>query len=418
MNQTVKTFVIFDTETTGLPSPGNNPRITELSFIALLRDELLSKSRAPRVVNKLLLCFNPQKKIKTESSSLTGLYNDALEAYSPFKSHASLICSFLTTLPQPACLVAHNGNDFDFPLLISELNNAEQPVPPNILCADSLEGFRELDGLPKQPGFVKNKRKNQVFTVVIETHNWNANKETLDPNIFHSVSPSEPARFPEDVHQLWSKDAGTPQYSSSVSSSKGPNAKLKQEIVRDEAANKTKRKLFSNQTCVDEVKKSETISSHENCESLPLYPNNLNNVADIPSPNSPQTPDTFSPWSTNSEAEVIYAAEQAELNFIPEPGGTTKIQPPQETPSSISVCDTGSTTVGLGYSNINERRPKKGSYSLPKLYRCIFGQDPIDSHTAEDDCKTLLCVIQTKALSFCQWCDKNAEQLINLNPMY
>ncbi|CAL1541816.1 unnamed protein product, partial [Lymnaea stagnalis] len=332
MSQTVKTFVIFDTETTGLPSPGNNPRITELSFIALLRDELL-KSSTPRVVNKLLLCFNPQKNISYKSSSITGLYNDELEAYSPFKTYASLICSFLTTLPQPACLVAHNGNGFDFPLLISELNNANQPVPVNILCADSLEGFRELDGLPKQPDFVINNRKNRSFTALVETPKSEANKETLDPNICHSVSPSKQARLSEDVHLLWSIDAVTPQHSSTVSSPKGPNAKLKRgEIVRDEATNKARRNLFSNQTSVDKGIKSETLSSSGHSESLPLISNKLNNVADIPYPDSPETPDNFSPWSTNSEAEVMYAAEQAELNFIPEPVRTMKVQPPQETP--------------------------------------------------------------------------------------
>ncbi|CAL1541814.1 unnamed protein product, partial [Lymnaea stagnalis] len=140
-----------------------------------------------------------------------------------------LICSFLTNLPEPACLVAHNGNGqtcflsfnsrFDFPILISELNNAKQPVPENILCVDSLKGFKGLDGPPKKPEFVNNKRKNRA------------------------------------------------------------------------------------------------------------------------------------------------------------------------------------------------KNNRKKSYSLPQLYKSIFGQDPTESHAAEGDCKTLLRVIQTNALSFCQWCDKNAEPL-------
>jgi hypothetical protein len=41
-------------------------------------------------------------------------------------------------LPFPVCLVAHNGNVYDFPLLLAELENSE------ILCVDSYVGIKEI----------------------------------------------------------------------------------------------------------------------------------------------------------------------------------------------------------------------------------------------------------------------------------
>ncbi|CAG5129920.1 unnamed protein product [Candidula unifasciata] len=107
----VKTFVLFDTETTGLPSPGYNPGIVELCFIAVTREELLTKQKTLRVINKLVICVNPCKKIGSSASEITGLYNEALEDMPSFNKQAPLITMFLENLPQPVCLIAHNGNE-------------------------------------------------------------------------------------------------------------------------------------------------------------------------------------------------------------------------------------------------------------------------------------------------------------------
>ena len=61
-------LVIFDTETTDL----ERPKITELCMLSVQTDELKSGS-SPRMINKLLLCFNPQRSIKPEASRLTGV---------------------------------------------------------------------------------------------------------------------------------------------------------------------------------------------------------------------------------------------------------------------------------------------------------------------------------------------------------
>ena len=42
------------------------------------------------------------------------------------------------------CLVAHNGDLYDFPLLKAEMQKAGTPLNLTILCADSYVGFRDI----------------------------------------------------------------------------------------------------------------------------------------------------------------------------------------------------------------------------------------------------------------------------------
>ena len=55
-------------------------------------------------------------------SDLTGLDNYNLEGMKPFSVETvKLMNNFLESLPQPACLVAHNGLRYDFPMLNAEI---------------------------------------------------------------------------------------------------------------------------------------------------------------------------------------------------------------------------------------------------------------------------------------------------------
>lgn len=68
----MESLVILDTETTCLPSPGKRPKITELCFLSILTDEILTQGQVPRVVSKLTLCFNPRQAIDPGASKVTG----------------------------------------------------------------------------------------------------------------------------------------------------------------------------------------------------------------------------------------------------------------------------------------------------------------------------------------------------------
>lgn len=161
----VKTLVYFDLEATGLKSSGR-PRISELALIAVNIQDVLLMSKAirdniqtrtyesgvlqlrqvsPRVQNKLTLCVYPMATIPPIVTDITGLDNYNLTGQSKFsKSTGDLINSFLSILPAPVCLVAHNGNAYDFPLLKAELAKAGTQLNSDVFCIDSYLGIREI----------------------------------------------------------------------------------------------------------------------------------------------------------------------------------------------------------------------------------------------------------------------------------
>ncbi|XP_050075065.1 uncharacterized protein LOC126562562 [Anopheles maculipalpis] len=144
----IKSFVFFDLETTGIPQYEHfRTKITELSMVACGRDHLVeSNTELPRVMHKLSLCFNPFRMITLGSSQATGLYNDLLEKEAKFDANAGeMVKLFLDRLQKPICLVAHNGNQFDFILLKQHLLRIGVPLPAELYCVDSLPAFRKIE---------------------------------------------------------------------------------------------------------------------------------------------------------------------------------------------------------------------------------------------------------------------------------
>ena len=161
----IKTLVYFDVEATGLKSSGR-PRITEISFVAVdiqeifnLNQKLLEKVKniksekyileletlLPRVLNKLTMCLYPVAPIMPEVTRITGLDNYNLTDQAIFnKSTGDFLNTFLSHLPFPVCLVAHNGNMYDFPLLKAELLKAGSVLGSNIFCVDSYLGIKNI----------------------------------------------------------------------------------------------------------------------------------------------------------------------------------------------------------------------------------------------------------------------------------
>ena len=100
------------------------PRITELSMIAVGQAELEKLQRslakendvdglaaaAPRVLNKLTLCFYPGVQVPHHVTNITGLDNYNLEDQRRFDAGAvRSISDFVGRLARPVCIVAHNG---------------------------------------------------------------------------------------------------------------------------------------------------------------------------------------------------------------------------------------------------------------------------------------------------------------------
>lgn len=185
----IKTMVLFDLEATGLRNSGR-PRITELSLVAVNLQDVLGrdfKNRSinsylhstytiselhtsinkfkietseltdkvkvrlrmealqPRVLNKLSLCFYPMTTILPHVTALTGLDNYNLSGQPQFSDDTvRLLEAWLSRLPGPVCLVAHNGDNYDYPLLLAEVKRTGEDLGPEILCADTWVGIREI----------------------------------------------------------------------------------------------------------------------------------------------------------------------------------------------------------------------------------------------------------------------------------
>lgn len=113
-----KTLVFLGVETTGLPP--NRPEIIEISLVACSVDHFISTRvhQLPRVQHKLTLCFNPGKIITPEAANMTGLTNTLLEADNYLGGWSlKLVFNFFRRLQQPICLVSHNGDRFEFPII-------------------------------------------------------------------------------------------------------------------------------------------------------------------------------------------------------------------------------------------------------------------------------------------------------------
>lgn len=145
----IKSFAFFDLETTGLPSlEYNNTKITQLSIVACSVDHLLAINNVndiPRVTHKLTICLNPLKRISLGAEEVTGLSNELLQYERKFDDNTmALLNSFLQQLQQPVCLIAHNGNSFDFPILRSHIEKLSGSLPSSLLFCDSLQVFRNI----------------------------------------------------------------------------------------------------------------------------------------------------------------------------------------------------------------------------------------------------------------------------------
>ncbi|XP_039287163.1 uncharacterized protein LOC111053395 isoform X1 [Nilaparvata lugens] len=148
----IRSYLILDLETTGFI----NSKITEVSLLGVVREHIEechakksprhSKSiNIPRVVQKLNVCVYPNRMINNLVSEVTGLTNDLLQPYPSFnKNTCKQIVEFIKMLPKPVCMLAHNGNRFDFPIIRGELAENGMELPDDLYCADTLQGFRAL----------------------------------------------------------------------------------------------------------------------------------------------------------------------------------------------------------------------------------------------------------------------------------
>lgn len=130
-----ETFLFIDFETTDL----NDPEVTEFCALAV------NKNFPDRIREKLVMCCSTQKEISQEVSHLTGITNEMVSGRCRFSEDGvCILLSFMKMLPGPICLVAHNGDRFDFKILQTAVE--KKYGPQNVFSIDTLPLFKEIDG--------------------------------------------------------------------------------------------------------------------------------------------------------------------------------------------------------------------------------------------------------------------------------
>ncbi|XP_029398995.1 three-prime repair exonuclease 1 isoform X2 [Mus pahari] len=94
-------------------------------------------------------CLLLGKACSPGASEITGLSTAELEVQGRQRfddNLADLLRAFLQRQPQPCCLVAHNGDRYDFPLLQAELAWLSTPSPlDGTFCVDSIAALKALE---------------------------------------------------------------------------------------------------------------------------------------------------------------------------------------------------------------------------------------------------------------------------------
>ncbi|XP_071949226.1 three prime repair exonuclease 2-like [Antedon mediterranea] len=200
----IKSFVFLDLESSAL-LPCERPKITEICLIAVHRSSINGSTSStssppviPRVVDKMTLCLYPNKQI--HSGDMTGLDNSILleNEKKGFDSNlVDCINAFLNRQTKPVCLVAHNGERFDFPLLKTELNYIDCSLPCDVLCVDSLIAFQDIDDkLEARP-------ENQNNTLPVMSSTSNEHSPSKKRKVSYKLAEIYKRTFgklPENVH--------------------------------------------------------------------------------------------------------------------------------------------------------------------------------------------------------------------------
>lgn len=136
--------IVLDTETTGL-SPEEGDRLIEIGCV-----ELWNRVPTGKVYH---VYINPERDVPEKSTEITGLTEEFLKPFPPFREYAQAFLDFVQDSP----LVIHNAK-FDMAFLNNELAQAGLPTIPFERAVDTLLMARQkfpgspanLDALSKR----------------------------------------------------------------------------------------------------------------------------------------------------------------------------------------------------------------------------------------------------------------------------
>ncbi|KAI5636503.1 hypothetical protein NE865_10748 [Phthorimaea operculella] len=130
----IATYVFFDFEVRG---PRGERKITELSLVAVKREQLLNHELDIQNDRKLTLKYSPPRVVP--EGAVAKPPPDAFN-----REDFDQIISFLNQLPKPVCGVAYNGIRFDFPILKMVSISLDTNFPNDMLFTDGMYAFYDI----------------------------------------------------------------------------------------------------------------------------------------------------------------------------------------------------------------------------------------------------------------------------------
>ena len=387
----IQTFVFLDLESTGLKR--NNPRIVELSMIAVSRDHLmemkntvtppstppdtdecLSSSqesnghtnlehtdvqrknvipKLPRVTHKYTRLYYPWTLMPPHVEKINGLNNEVLEHLPSFTEASAQAIVLFLDLPKPVCLVAHNGNRFDYPLLMAELTRVGCVDKfLDLQCTDSLSAIKDLDALIEKEDITEMTKLAESFSI----------DDLEDELMEEKFNPSKRQRSVECDEEIGNQ---------AIHNSSQP---------------------------------------HESTSHIGRGNHHTMEVSAVPL----LTPvKNFLPGQTHTPATPSKPSIPPQP-FTPEAG-----QP--GTPGTSSFCakvtkESSKVRRTLTYDN-KRKLGARLSYSQPNIYKRLFGCD-YGAHRAESDSEALLIICGHYGNKFVEWADTFATGFSSFEPMW
>ena len=401
-----------------------------------------------------------------------GLGNEDLLHQKDFdEGFCSLLTLFLQRQTPPVCLVAHNGHNFDFPLLKAELRRLDQALPEGILCADSLEAVRSVEEadiecakslekpkagekfctedsvsgantsgrLPVPTFYTEQQFSNNVtpdLQTTSESHKKNpppapcgkrfSSRTTLDDDELLSVR--------KRLFLEGAEESGAPQ-AAPPGSPGTPVSDVVKSFMEGTQNIKVKKRLFRDSNPCEELcpttmpnemknQKFEAASKRESDSVDSLSQKTVLYWAEDQEPERSQeavgkqfseerklvtTEDKVTPTTENASKK-----DSTEDDFL-----TEEIERSfKEAETARFQLSSGKRTAKDVVVNPSDTKKQRVSYNLREVHKRIVGYDMRDAHNAESDCLALLRIFHRACNRLCPWVDEFCIPFEKVGPLY
>ncbi|CAF1344568.1 unnamed protein product, partial [Didymodactylos carnosus] len=388
-----KTLVIFDVETTGLVP--EQPKITELAMVAVDISALESTNEElPRVMNKFIKVFNPEKLLNPIAAKVSGISNLMLLDYPKFSLRTlNAIDEFLGDLQQPMCLIAHNGDNFDFPVLSNQIRtlfneDTQQFAQPHSSSLPSTAPINPADSSTAVSTCASSSSLSSSTDVSCSIPTCsipsNVQQHPSLSSLLFSTACADSIKFFRYIHRLMNdKDLLQTNDSSSIllDGSSSPKSRCLIEETNSDFSKGSITPPNTPQKILAAVQNStSSCEKITECETAEL--------CTIPS----------------SESDVAIASVETSRQTM-EPETTEK--KPLNVEKRLKVIDLDEKPRYVPSNYV-----KRTSFSLSEIYLREFNRHtPYSSHRAEDDCLTLLACLKRYLPDVLEWIESNHRPL-------